>query len=57
MTQYNVTFSIGELIASRSLTLLAPTELEAIKELKRRGLINHDAEVVILKIEERFGLC
>ncbi|MDY3090955.1 MAG: hypothetical protein SOW66_07580 [Porphyromonas sp.] len=57
MTQYNVTFSIGELIASRSLTLLAPTELEAIKELKRRGLVNHDAEVVILKIEERFGLC
>lgn len=57
MTQYNVTFRVGELTATRSLTLLAPTELEAIKELKRRGLVNCDAEAVILNIEERFGLC
>ncbi|MDY5858225.1 MAG: hypothetical protein SPK09_03235 [Porphyromonas sp.] len=57
MTQYDVTFGVGELTATRSLTLLAPTEEEAIKELKRRGLVNSDAEVTILAIEERFGLC
>lgn len=57
MTQYNVTFGVGEQTATRSLTLLAPTEEEAIKELKRRGLVNSDAEVTILAIEERFGLC
>lgn len=57
MPQYNVTYQVGELIATRSLTLMEATAEQAIKELKRRGLVNQDAEVQILKIEERLGLC
>lgn len=57
MTQYDVTYQVGELTATRSLTLMEATADYAIQELKRRGLVNADAEVSILAIEERFGLC
>lgn len=57
MTQYDVTYQVGEVIATRSLALIDGTAEYAIAELRRRGLINQDAEVKILEIEERFGMC
>lgn len=57
MPQYNVTYQVGDLVATRTLTLMEGTSEQAIKELKRRGLVNADAQVQILEITERFGLC
>lgn len=57
MTQYDVTYQVGEVVATRTLALIDGTNEYAIAELRRRGLVNLDAEVSILEIEERFGMC
>lgn len=57
MTQYDVTYQVGEVVATRTLALIDGTNEYAIAELRRRGLVNQDAEVSILEIEERFGMC
>lgn len=57
MTQYNVTYQVGDLVATRSLTLMEPTLEYVRRELLRRGLISEEVEVRIISIEERFGQC
>lgn len=57
MTQYNVTYQVGDVVQTRSLTLLEPTEEYIRRELLRRGLIASDTDFSILDIVERFGLC
>lgn len=57
MTQYNVTYQVGDLMATRSLTLMEPTLEYVRRELLRRGLISEEVEVRIISIEERFGQC
>ncbi len=57
MTQYNVTYQVGDLVATRSLTLMEPTLEYVRRELLRRGLISEAVEVRIISIEERFGQC
>ncbi len=57
MTQYDVTYRVGDIINTRTLSLAEATTEAAIKELLRRGLISADSEVEILSFEERFGMC
>lgn len=57
MTQYNVTYQVGDLVVTRSLTLMEPTEMYVRRELLRRGLITEDVELLVIEIEERFGQC
>lgn len=57
MTQYNVTYQVGDLVATLSLTLMEPTLEYVRRELLRRGLISEEVEVRIISIEERFGQC
>lgn len=57
MTQYDVRYRVGDVVATRSLSLAEPTAEAAVRELIRRGLVGTEQSVEILEIEERFGLC